>query len=121
MDKIDQKPKTKTFLIGKELKTKDLLQTSAERASEPTTKPNPNPPDSLRQGASQAAGAAPTLRYDPAGDSAPRLRLKASSMAERFPFGPSTRPEPPPFSLVGSASPQIGPQRSRARSGEAYP
>ena len=29
------------------------------------------PPDSLRQGASQAAGAAPTLRYGPAGDSAP--------------------------------------------------
>ena len=41
-----------------------------------TTKPNPKPPDSLRQGASQAAGAAPTLRYGPAGDSAPPLRLK---------------------------------------------
>ena len=37
--------------------------------------------------ASQAADAAPTLRYGPAGDSAPRLRLKASGMAERFPFG----------------------------------
>ena len=35
------------------------------------------PPDSLRRGASQAAGAAPTLRYGPAGDSAPPLRLKA--------------------------------------------
>ena len=33
--------------------------------------------DSLRREASQAAGAAPTLRYGPAGDSAPRLRLKA--------------------------------------------
>ena len=33
-------------------------------------------PDSLRQGASQAAGAAPTLRYGPAGGSAPRLRLR---------------------------------------------
>ena len=43
--------------------------------------------------ASQAAGAAPTLRYGPAGDRAPRLRLKASGMAERFPFGPSTRLE----------------------------
>ena len=32
-------------------------------------------PDSLRREASQAAGAAPTLRYGPAGDSAPRLRL----------------------------------------------
>ena len=49
--------------------------------------------DSLRQGASQAAGAAPTLRYGPAGDSAPRLRLKAAGMAERFlsarPHGPN--------------------------------
>ena len=33
--------------------------------------------------------AAPTPRYGPAGDSAPRLRLKAAGMAERFPFGPS--------------------------------
>ena len=32
--------------------------------------------DSLRREASQAAGAAPTLRYGPAGDSAPRLRLR---------------------------------------------
>ena len=36
----------------------------------------------VRREASQAAGAAPTLRYGPAGDSAPRLRLKASGMAE---------------------------------------
>ena len=43
----------------------------------------------------QAAGAAPTLRYGPAGDSAPRLRLKAAGMAERFPFGPSKRAEFP--------------------------
>ena len=46
--------------------------------------------DSLRREASQAAGAAPTLRYGPAGDSAPRLRLKAAGMAERFPFGPAS-------------------------------
>ena len=44
----------------------------------------------LRQGASQAAGAAPTFRYGPAGDSAPRLRLKAAGMAERFPSGPAS-------------------------------
>ena len=47
MDKIDRKPKiktkTKTFLIGKELKTKDLRQTAADRASGPTTKSTPNP------------------------------------------------------------------------------
>ena len=38
--------------------------------------------DSLRREASQAAGAAPTLRYGPTGDSAPRLRL-------RRPHGPN--------------------------------
>ena len=38
MDKIDQKPKIKTFLIGKELKTKDLLQTAERRASGSDTK-----------------------------------------------------------------------------------
>ena len=32
------KGKTKTFLIGKELKTKDLHHTAVERASEPPTK-----------------------------------------------------------------------------------
>ena len=46
--------------------------------------------DSLRREASQAAGAAPTLRYGPTGDSVPRLRLKASGMAEREPFGPAS-------------------------------
>ena len=71
-----RKGKTKTFLIGKELKTKDLRKTTANRASGPTTKPESKPPDSRSREASQAAGAAPTLRYGPAGDSAPRLRLK---------------------------------------------
>ena len=33
-----RKGKTKTFLIGKELKTKDLRKTAAERASGPGTK-----------------------------------------------------------------------------------
>ena len=37
------KHKTKTFLIGKELKTNALHHTAAERASGPTTKPNPKP------------------------------------------------------------------------------
>ena len=45
------------------------------------------PPSSARKSRSWSAGAAPTPRYGPAGDSAPRLRLKASGMAERFPFG----------------------------------
>ena len=83
-------------------------------------KTQPKTPDSLRQGASQAAGAAPTLRYSPAGDSAPRLRLKAAGMTERFPFGPSTRPEPA-LSPREQRVFRIGPQPSRARSGEANP
>ena len=41
-----------------------------------TSPPERTAPDSLRRGASQAASAAPTLRYGPAGDSAPRLRLR---------------------------------------------
>ena len=75
------KGKTKPFLIGKELKklkTKDLRHTAAERRERNDNKTQPKTPDSLRQGASQVAGAAPTLRYGPAGDSAPRLRLKAA-------------------------------------------
>ena len=99
MEKIDRetekKGKIKPFLIGKELKTKDLRQTAVGSGKRITQKPESKPPDSLRRGASQAAGAAPTLRYGPAGDSGPRLRLKAAGMTERFPFGPSTRPECP--------------------------
>ena len=49
------KGKTKPFLIGKELKTNDLRQTAAERASGPTTKPNPKPPDSRSRRAGQGA------------------------------------------------------------------
>ena len=41
-----------------------------------TSPPERTTPDSLRREASQAAGAAPTLRYGPTGDSAPRLRLR---------------------------------------------
>ena len=53
MDKIDQKPKTKTFLIGKELKKNTLRHTAAERRERGTqTKTTPKPSYSLRQGAS---------------------------------------------------------------------
>ena len=93
------KGKTKTFLIGKKLKTTDLCHTAAVQGNRDSNKIPPKTPDS-RRGASQAAGAAPTLRYGPAGDSAP-LRLKAAGMAERFlparPHGPNA-----PFSLVNS-------------------
>ena len=65
MDKLAEekrpaKGKTKTFLISKELKTKDLQKTAAERGKRDGNKTQPNPPDSLRREASQAAGAAPT-------------------------------------------------------------
>ena len=49
------------------LKTKVLYHTAAERGKRTDNKTQPKTriktPDSLRQGASQAAGAAPTLRY----------------------------------------------------------
>ena len=48
-----RKGKTKTFLIGKELKTKDLHHTAAERASRPGNKTRIKPPDSRSRGASQ--------------------------------------------------------------------
>ena len=94
------KVKTKTFLIGKELKIKDLLET-AERASGRGTKTRIKTPDSLRQGASQAAGVAPTLRYGPAGDSAPRLRLKAAwERGERPAFGEGPLPSVAEYKVV---------------------
>ena len=53
--------------------------------------------DSLRREASQAAGAAPTLRYGPAGDSAPRLRLKAFWYGRKVPFRPGHTARMPRF------------------------
>ena len=41
--KAPRKGKIKPFLIGKKLKTKDLLKTAAERGGNGTTKPNPKP------------------------------------------------------------------------------
>ena len=86
--------------------TKHLRHTGGGtgKARQNPNNPNQNP-DSLRRGASQAAGAAPTLRYGPTGDSAPRLRLKAAGMTERFPFGPSARPDPPLFPREQYVSP----------------
>ena len=57
-----QKDKTKTLLIGKKLKTKDLLHTAEWRVSGSRPKPKPKALHSLRQGVNQAASAAPTLR-----------------------------------------------------------
>ena len=55
------KGKTKTFLIAKKLKTQDLRHTATDRGNRNDNKTQPQPPDSLRQGAGQAASAAPTL------------------------------------------------------------
>ena len=52
---------------------RSALWVSAAAAS-PAPGAKPKPPDRLR--ASQAPSAVPTLRYGPAGDSAPRLRLR---------------------------------------------
>ena len=77
------------------------IRFSARNAVRPVLQARPGGiRDSLRREASQAAGAAPTLRYGPTGDSAPRLRLKASGMAERLPFGPEARPECPVWGVV---------------------
>ena len=98
------KGKTKTFLIGKELKTNTLHHTAAERGKRDDNKTQPKPPDSLRQGASQAAGAAPTLRYGPAGDSAPRLRLKTSGKRRAATSGAMLERLIRAFLVVGSVS-----------------
>ena len=60
-------PSTTTGTSSKELKKKTYTiqrrNGQADRQQNPTQNQNQTP-DSLRQGASQAAGAAPTLRYD---------------------------------------------------------
>ena len=59
--------------------------------------------------------ATPTLRYGPAGDSAPMLRLKALVWPKGT-FRPGHGPKPKPlFFLVNSHPLRIGPERSRAR------
>ena len=62
-----RKRQNQTFFIGKALKPNYLLTTAAERGKRDDNKTQPNTPDSLRQGASQVAGVAPTLRYGPCG------------------------------------------------------
>ena len=54
-------------------------------------------PDSLRPGASQAAGAAPTLRYGPAGDSRPSAAAQGSWYGRKAPFRPVHTARNPPF------------------------
>ena len=65
-----------------------------------TTKSKPKTPDSLRRAASQAAGAAPTLRYGPAGDSAARLRLRRLVWPKGSLLARSHGPNAPVFGVV---------------------
>ena len=58
--------------------------------------PTQNPRDSLRKQAGQAAGAAPTLRYGPTGDSACPLRLGVY-YGRKVPFRPVHTARMPPF------------------------
>ena len=77
--------------------------------------PQPKTPDSLRREASQAAGAAPTLRYGPAGDSAPRLRLKAFLvLTERFLSARPHGPTPPRSRSACASTPAAAAQKCPA-------
>ena len=91
MDKIAQKPKTKTFLVGKGLKTNDLLQTAVGRAS---GRGNQNP--RIAYAERRVKPLARLLRC------ATALRVTAPLgcgsgiwYGRKVPFGPSTRPEFP--------------------------
>ena len=77
MDKLARKPKPKPFLLGKELKRKDLHRTAEWLARGSRPKPETKALRSLRQGVNQAAGAAPTLRSVLWVRAADRLRLRA--------------------------------------------
>ena len=108
-----RKVKTKTLLIGKRLKIKDLLKTTAERASGPTTKstPKPKPRIAFAKGRVEVAGMAErflsalhpynrtgavqgakrrseplTARIDPGSS---RARGKGDDCRPEFPFWPS--------------------------------
>ena len=48
-----RKGETKTFLIGKELKTNTLRHTAGDTGKRRDNKTQPKPPDSLRQGAAR--------------------------------------------------------------------
>ena len=90
--------------------------------------PTQNPRDSLRKQAGQAAGAAPTLRYGPAGDSACPLRLGVY-YGRKVPFRPvhtarnsrdRTAQSRPARPLVSPFPPQGSPLTRPAKSGVFY-
>ena len=98
--KAPRKGKTKPFLIGKELKKKTYaMPRSSGQADHPQ---NQNQKPRIAYAERRVKPLARLLRvcYGPAGDSAPRLRLKAFWYGRKEPFGPATarNPKPtPPF------------------------
>ena len=80
-------------------------------------KPKVKTPDSLRAGAGQAATR--LLRSATALQVTPPQRCGSRRWyGRKVPFGPKPQP---PLSLVNSVPLRIGPDRSRARNGEADP
>ena len=136
MEKIDRKPKIKTFLIGKELKRKDLHNTAEWRASGSPQNQNQNPRIAYAEG--RVKPLARLLRC------ATALRVTAPLgcgsgvwYGRKVPFGfapnmndnilyhalarpRAPRPDPP-LSPRKQRVFRIGPEPSRARSGEADP
>ena len=118
------KGKTQTFLIDKELKTKTYSKPQRNGGNGTTTKPNPKPESKPRIASAKGRvkPLARLLRYAtalrvtaPLSCGSRRLVWPKGFLSARL-HGPKS-----PFSLVNSASLQINPERSRARSGEANP
>ena len=78
-------------MIGQAWRFRGLSSKPARKLASPSKKAS-----ARRAGASQAAGAAPTLRYGPAGDSAsPRLRLKPRLVWPKGSLSPRARSHGP--------------------------
>ena len=102
------KGKTKNFLIGKEVKTKDLRHSAAERPSGPTTKPRIAAAEGRVKPLVRLLRCAMALRVTvPLGCGSRRLVWPKGSLPAR-----QTRPECP-FSLINSHP--FGSARSRPR------
>ena len=74
--------------------------------------------DSLRRGASQAADAAPTLRYGPAGDSAPSAAAQGGWYDRKVPFRPGKHGPNAPRGVLLGASLSMSIERYQMRSSE---
>ena len=121
------KGKPKTILIDKKLKIKDLHHTATDRASGPTTKPNPKPRIASAKGRvkplTRLLRCATALRVTaPLGYGSRRLvsGRQGGWYVRKVPFRP-VHTARPPLSLVNNASLQISLEQSGARSDEADP